>query len=225
MTADRRQLVLELPHRPALGREDFLVAPCNEAAVDWIDLWPDWPGPALMLCGPPASGKSHLAAVWRARAGATAISPSAISDSRDDAIPGTPHVLLEGAADVADESALLHLYNRTAEQGGTLLLTAELPPARWSVRLADLASRLRAAPVAEIGRPDDALLGALLVKMLADRQIGLSPEVVAFLLPRMERSFTATRDLVERLDAAALRAKRRTVSVPLARLVLQAEDR
>ena len=39
------QLPLDLGHRPALGREDFLVAPSNQGAVAWIDRWPDWPGP------------------------------------------------------------------------------------------------------------------------------------------------------------------------------------
>lgn len=218
MTADHRQLALDLPHRPALGRQDFLVAPCNEEAVGWIDLWPDWPGPALVLCGPPASGKSHLAAVWRARAGAVVPDPAALPDAA--AIEAAPHVLLEGADRIADEEALLHLYNRIAERAGSLLLTADAPPSRWPTRLADLASRLRAAPVAGIGRPDDALLGALLVKMFADRQLAPGPELVAFLLPRMERSFAAARALVERLDEAAL-AQRRTITVPLARAVLQ----
>ncbi|MBM3560518.1 MAG: DNA replication protein, partial [Alphaproteobacteria bacterium] len=63
-----RQLALDLGHRAAFGREDFLVAACNAAAVHWIDLWPGWPAPGLALWGAPASGKSHLAAVWQARA-------------------------------------------------------------------------------------------------------------------------------------------------------------
>lgn len=226
MSTDRRQLVLDLPHRPALGREDFLVAPCNAEAVGWIDLWPDWPGPALVLCGPPASGKSHLAAVWQTRTDAFALEPSALTGAGwNDAIDGNAHVLVEDAGSVADDRALLHLYNRVVEQGGSLLLTAASPPSRWPVGLADLASRLRAAPVAVIGQPDDALLGALLVKMVADQQLSLSPDVVAFLLPRMERSFAAARALVGRLDAAALRARRRTITVPLARSVLEERGR
>ena len=118
---------------------------------------------------------------------------------------------------------MLHLYNRIAERGGSMLLTAEAPPSRWPIRLADLASRLRAAPVAAIGLPDDALLGGLLVKMFADRQLAVTPDVVSFLLPRMERSFAAARALVQRLDAAAL-AEHRTVTVRLARAVLWEDD-
>ncbi len=63
------QLALDFGHRPALGREDFLVAPCNEDAVAWVDRWPDWPGPALVIHGPAGCGKTHLAQVWRRRSG------------------------------------------------------------------------------------------------------------------------------------------------------------
>lgn len=223
MTTGRRQLVLDLPHRPALGRDDFLVAPCNEAAVHWIDLWPDWSGPALVLCGPGGSGKSHLAAVWQNRAEALVVDPGAFSTLLGAGDLPARHFLMEDMTGPEDEEALLHFYNRLAEEGGTLLLTSSAPPARWDLRLADLASRLRAAPVAEIGLPDDSLLQALLVKMFADRQLRVAPDVIAFLMPRMERSFAGARSLVERLDAAAL-SEQRTITIPLSRSVFLEED-
>ena len=63
MTAE--QLILDLPHRPALGAEDFLVSDCNLAAVRLIDAWPAWRDNVQLLIGPAASGKTHLArAAW-----------------------------------------------------------------------------------------------------------------------------------------------------------------
>ncbi|HLB80138.1 MAG TPA: DNA replication protein, partial [Dongiaceae bacterium] len=79
-SAAASQLPLDLGHRPALRRDDFLVAPCNRAAVAWLDRWPDWPGPALAVHGPPGCGKTHLASVWRARSGAIAVEPAALAD-------------------------------------------------------------------------------------------------------------------------------------------------
>lgn len=222
MTGGRRQLALDLPHRPALGRDDLLVAPCNMAAVEWIDRWPDWPGPALALCGPSGSGKSHLAAVWQRRSEAFRVDPGAISAVVAEGDLPAVHLVIEDILSPDDEEALLHLYNLVAERGGTLLLTSTTPPARWPLDLPDLASRLKAVPVAEIGMPDDALLGALLIKMFADRQLRVAPDVIAFLLPRMERSFAEARGLVERLDGAAL-AQQRTITIPLARNVLSEE--
>ena len=68
------QLVLDLGHRSAHGVEDYLVAPCNQDAVAWLDRWPDWPGPALALHGPAACGKTHLPHIWINRSGAQLLS-------------------------------------------------------------------------------------------------------------------------------------------------------
>ena len=217
-----RQLAFDLGSRPAFGRADFLVAPCNEAAVAWLDRWPDWPGPALVVHGPPGSGKSHLAQAWRARSGAEAVAASALAGDAPGAWREAPALVVEDAGrGPLDERALLHRYNRAHERGGHLLLTAGAPPARWRLALPDLASRLRLAPAAALGMPDDALLGALVVKLFADRQMAVAPEVPAYLVPRIERRFDAVADLVDALDRAAL-AENRPVTVPLARAVLAA---
>ncbi|MCH7887842.1 MAG: hypothetical protein IIA00_01030 [Proteobacteria bacterium] len=70
-----------------------------------------------------------------------------------------------------------------------------------------------------VGAPDDALIGAILIKLFGDRQLRVDGGVVTFLLARMERSFDAARRVVAALDAAAL-AARRDITVPLARDVL-----
>ena len=195
------QLTLDLGHRPALGREDFLVAPCNADAVAWIDRWPDWPGPALVIHGPAGCGKSHLAQVWRARSGTSAGSVVEDADRPDDDV------------------ALFHRFNRHTEEGGHMLLTARTPPARWPGRLPDLVSRLAAAPTVAIGPPDETLIAQVVVKLFADRQLDIGPDVVAYLATHMERSFESARNLVAAADTAALAAKR-AVTVPLVRTVL-----
>ena len=205
--------------RPALGREDFLVAPCNEAAVAWLDRWPDWPGPALVIHGPPGSGKSHLAEVWRRRSGAEALDAVALTQAATGSGDRAAALVVDGLGGRIDERALLHTYNGVAERGGHLLLTALAPPALWPLTLPDLVSRLRLAPAAAIGLPDDALLAALMVKLFADRQIAVAPEVPAYVVPRIERTFEAVARLVERLDRAAL-AEARPVTVPFVRSVL-----
>jgi chromosomal replication initiation ATPase DnaA len=90
--------------------------------------------------------------------------------------------------------------------------------------LPDLRSRLVAMPGIAMLAPDDALIGAVLLKLFADRQLSVSEDVIVFLLHHMERSFAAARRLVAALDRAALVAQRR-ITVPLARQVLAAEDR
>lgn len=220
------QLALDLGHRPAFGREDFLVAGPNELAVAWIDRWPDWPGPVLALHGPPGCGKTHLVEVWRAASGAVSVDPARLGTTSPSELLGQARAISLDAADtVLDgksglEQGLLHLHNIVVERGGHLLLCGRLAPARWPVSLPDLASRLAAVQAIGLGLPDDALMGAVLVKLLADRQLRVGPEVVNYLLPRMERSFAAARVLVEAIDRTALES-RRDITVPLARSVLE----
>jgi len=210
---------LDLGHRPALGREDFLVAASNREAVAFLDLWPDWPARGLVLYGPEASGKTHLAQVWRARSGAVAIEGEALSRDVPALLGEAHHVVVEGLGAVVNERGLLHLYNYLTGEGGTLLLTAASPPVRWEISLPDLRSRLLALPAVAVGQPDEALIEAVMVKQFADRQVRVAPDVVTFLVPRLERSLGAVRKVVAALDAAAL-AERRAITVPLARQVL-----
>lgn len=228
-----RQFPLPFDHRSSLGGEDFLLAPCNSEAVAWIDRWPDWPGPALVIAGARAAGKTHLASVFAARSGGQVITSTDLIETPPAELAAGGALILDDAEEIAGsidaEQGLFHLLNYLAasplEEGrGRLLMTATQPPARWGVGLRDLASRLNVAPVAVIGAPDDALIGALLVKLFADRQLRPSAEVIPYLVARMERSFDAARALVAALDARAL-AEGRAVSIALARAVMgEAQD-
>ncbi len=216
------QLSFDFPHRPAFGVSDFLVAPSNAGAVAWLDRWPDWPASTLILTGPPGSGKTHLAHVFEARSGARFLAPAALTVAAVPELLGGGNVAVLDDAERAAEQPLLHLVNLVAERGGQLLLTSSAPPARWGIGLADLRSRLLAAPQTALEPPDDGLLAAVLVKLFADRQLAIGEEVVTFLLSHMERSLAAARDIVTRLDHASLQQQRR-VTVPLVRAVLSAE--
>lgn len=222
------QLPLQFPHRPALGGDDFLVAAPNADAVAWLDRWPDWPAPALVIHGAPGCGKSHLCQVFLSASGGRAVSVDALGAATPPEIVGAAPALVIDDVDAALarglERELFHLYNHVAENRRHLLLTAAAAPSRWEVALPDLRSRLNAAMACEIGPPDDPLMAAVLVKLFADRQLRIDDGVLAFLLLRMERSFDAARRAVAALDAAAL-AERRNITVPLAREVLGRMER
>jgi chromosomal replication initiation ATPase DnaA len=214
------QLIFDLPRRTTYERPDFLVSECNRTAVEWIDRWPLWPSAAIVLYGPPGCGKTHLAHLWRQRASATVLSGEALTEAVLPALlEHSPLRIAVEDADRASTRVLLHLYNSCVERRGSLLFTARSEPERWPFLLADLRSRLRAAVVVGVGVPDDALLGALLAKHFADRQIRVSPDVIAYLIRRMERSFAAAGLLATRLDNAALRSGT-AVTVALARTIL-----
>ena len=215
------QLAFDLGHRSAFGREDFWVAPGNREAVDWIDRWPAWPGHALALFGPAGCGKTHLAQVFALRAQARVLdSTEVVTPAIGDIVAAHKALVLENGEAVIAPEALFHLFNAVRENGGFLLLTSREPPARWHVGLPDLSSRLAAVPAVRIASPDDAMIEAVLVKLFADRQLTVTPEVIAYLVRHMDRSFAALRSLVARADALAL-AEQRPVTVPLVKSLLE----
>lgn len=216
LAAPPRQLPLDLALPERMGRDDFLDSDANGDALDLIERWPDWPDRALVLVGPGGSGKSHLAAIWAEAAGARFLAGHALE------VAGVPAALATGALVLEDVDpsridgrALFHLLNLVRQQNAFLLMTAETAPAGWSMDPPDALSRLRAVPMVRIAAPDDMLLRAVLVKLFADRQINVDEALVGFLVQRIERSFSAARAAVDRLDSEAL-ARRRAVNRALA---------
>jgi len=216
----RRQLAFSLPHGAAMARADFLVGAANREAIGLIDRWPDWPAPAVLLAGPVGSGKSHLVEIWRAQSGAAVTTAAALDDG------AVPAMVAAGAVAVEDlhagpigEAALFHLLNLAGERGVPVLLTSRVWPAALPLTLADLASRLRAARLVELGEPDDELLRRVIVKLFADRQLVVDGAVVDYIVVRMERSLEAANVVVAELDRAAL-AESRAVTRPLATATL-----
>jgi chromosomal replication initiation ATPase DnaA len=204
-----RQLAFALDHAERFGREDLLESPSNDAALTLIERWPDWPARIMLLVGPEGCGKSHLAAIWAELSGARFAAARALTG------PGVPAALATGALVVEDlepgrfdERALFHLVNLVREEGAFVLVTARTAPAGWTLKVPDLASRLRAIPTVDVAPPDDALLRAVMVKLFADRQLAVDETLVAYLLSRLERSVPAVRRAVETLDREALRQKR-----------------
>jgi chromosomal replication initiation ATPase DnaA len=203
-----RQLALALDHAESYAREDFLSGPGNEKALALVDCWPDWPANAVALVGPEGSGKTHLAMIWASTAGARLTTARALSEADVPSALATGALVVEDAATKADDRALFHLINLAREEKAFLLLTARAMPAGWPTVLPDLASRLRALPVASLQAPDDAILRAVIVKLAGDRQLALDEGVVGYLSTHIERSFAAARAAVAALDNEALRRRR-----------------
>jgi chromosomal replication initiation ATPase DnaA len=219
MTGQPRQLAFDLPHRQALGRDDFLVTPSNAAAVELIDSWPTWPSNTALLIGPAGSGKTHLVEVWRQRSAANRV---AASDLTVDLAPeqiATGVLAIEHTIGAFDERAMFHLLNLAKQHDTSVLITAQKHPEAWGVSLADLLSRLRAIPAVEILPPDDDLLRGVLVKLFFDHQIAAEEATISFMITRMPRSLGAARMLVQEIDRRALE-ERAEVTRPFVAKVL-----
>lgn len=222
--AEGPQIPLPLDHRQAQGRDDFLVSQSNAVAVAWIDRWPDWPQPVVILSGPEGSGKTHLADVWRARANA------ACCNAIDLTLENVPDLLTSGALVVEDiellrhPPALFHLLNFAREKGAALMLTSTAAPGTLHFPLPDLMSRLNAAPLVQLNEPDDMLLIQLIAKLFSERGIHASPEMLEYIANRIDRSAHAARSVVENIDFHALSHGKR-LNMKVIRDVLKAATR
>jgi DnaA regulatory inactivator Hda len=221
----RDQYPLLLPHREAMTPDDYIITASNREAAHLVYSWPDWLLHCLIVLGPSGSGKTHLLHVWLQQSQGKLVSLDELAAKNAGGLAASNPIIaidnvdaIAGRRDV--EENLFHLYNFVRENKGFLLLTMTKAPAQWGAILPDLRSRLLASQVAAIGVPDDGLLTMLLVKQFHDRQIEVGADVIAYLLPRIERTAASLRATVERLDRAAL-AEGRRITVALARRLLE----
>ncbi len=205
---------------PASTRDDFLISGANRPALAMLDDPAHWPQGRLLLIGAPGSGKSHLAGFWADERGAQIVQGWTLTPANagDLVIPGGALVVEDGhetGGNAPAEQGLFHLWNLAGAQDCRLLITARAVPRDWGIALPDLRSRLDAAAQVALAPPDEALLPAVLVKLFADRQIQVSPEVVDWLALRMDRDLDLARRLVAAMDRESL-ADRRAISRRLA---------
>ena len=202
-----QQLSFDLPVIPALGRDDFMIAPSNAVAVAMIEATQDWVGEKLVLCGPTGSGKTHLAHVWAGTQNGQIIVASDLIYADIPALALTP-TAIENLPDIAKnqaaQTALFHLHNLMQSNGQPLLMTGTGAPNHWGMSLPDLQSRIDAAGVATLNAPDDTLLSAVIAKQFNDRQLMPRPDVIPYLVLRIDRSFAAARDVVAAMDEHSL---------------------
>jgi chromosomal replication initiation ATPase DnaA len=213
------QLIFQFAQTVQYAADHFLTAECNREAHRWVTAPSAWQSHALILHGPARCGKTHLAHIWAAENGGVIASAA---DLTRDSVPALSanDVAIEAVDGTLDQNALFHLFNLTREQGRRLLLTARTPPASWKLDLPDLRSRIASVPAVAIQDPDESLIAALFVKLFADRQLQAPPEVIQYLMPRVERSFDAIESLVTALDQSALR-QGRSITPPLARSLIE----
>jgi chromosomal replication initiation ATPase DnaA len=221
------QIPLPLPHHDAMGADDFLVTPSNRDAMAWIGKWPDWPAHGVIVSGGTGSGKTHLLNLWLAKSGARLVTVADLA-ANDAATLAAPDTLVAiddadtAAGNQAAEETLFHLYNHINGSNGSLLLSMTRGAGRAGFILPDLRSRLLTLPVAALAAPDDDLLSALILKQFRDRQVDLDAGVVSYVTARAARDAGGIRDLVAKLDRAAL-AEGRRISIGLARQVMESQ--
>jgi len=219
-----QQLPLALSGQDGFNLDNLVITKTNAAIFDALASWPDWRESVSVLIGAEHTGKSHMAACWADQARARQFSPNDLDAAIDVAADGVPILIEDMAANNFTETTFFHLLNSVREarlrhQQASLLITSRSHPVDWQVKLADLASRLRAIRLLEMPPPDDLLLRAIVTKLFADRQLRVEPHVIRYSVTRMERSIAAAVRFVAEIDRAAL-ARKSNINIKLASQIL-----
>ncbi len=185
-------------------------------------------GHGCWLWGANSAGKTHLLqAVCDIAGDRSAYIPLSLFDSAGagilDGLASRELVCIDDIDHVVGndpwEAALFDLSNQVLDTGGQLLVSALSSPRECAIVLADLASRLSRLPVFQIQPLDENELIAALQLRSQHRGLELPDVTARYLLKRTRRDMASLYELLDRLDFAALRAKRR-LTVPFVRDVL-----
>ncbi|WP_426416523.1 DnaA regulatory inactivator Hda [Aestuariirhabdus sp. LZHN29] len=127
--------------------------------------------------------------------------------------------LQQVAGSMAWEEGLFHLFNRVRDSGTRLLLGSRQTPANMGVQLPDLVSRLGWGLVFQVQPLDDEHKCEALILRARNRGLEMSDELARYILSRSERGMGALFGVLEQLDSASLRDKRR-LTLPFIKQVM-----
>lgn len=222
------QLALPLRLQDHAVFESFL-ATGNEALVAFLeDISANPAGPGAWLRGSPSTGKTHLLQAVCERAGDRAqfLPVASFIDAGTEILEGLSSrqfVCLDDVDRVSGredwELGLFSLFNALSETGGLLLCSAAAAPRECGFLLPDLVSRFTRLPLFKINPLGDSKRIEALQLRARHRGLDLPGDAAKYLLHRSSRDMASLYELLDRLDAESLIAKRR-LTIPFVREVL-----
>ena len=118
-----------------------------------------------------------------------------------------------------DQNSLATLINLVSRGGAIDNQLRRSHSATWEIALPDLRTRLAITPIARIERPDDALFGAVIRLLFADRGLHIPDEALKYIADRVERSYWMAERVVDAIDRFAI-AERSRLTLPTIRRAL-----
>ena len=213
-----KQLYFEMPNKKALGIEDYIITESNNFAFDLIVKMAKGEISFGLISGPPYSGKTHLSKILIKNAR----NYKTLYFDRDyqnilNRFEVSDILILENIDKIKDDKSeqdLFHIINFAKENNKKLLMTSRKPISEIDLNLEDLESRLNSIIEAKIKEPDDQLMKLILIKIFNDKQLKIKPNVIDFLVSRLERSYKSINLFIEKIDKFSLeKGKKITISL------------
>ncbi|MET4693745.1 DnaA regulatory inactivator Hda [Endozoicomonas lisbonensis] len=127
---------------------------------------------------------------------------------------------INAAADIPEwEEALFDLFNRLRDANTRLLVAADCPPKALKIELPDLVSRLSWGVVFQVQPLTDKEKVAALQLRAHLRGLDMNEDVARFIIYRSNRDMGHLFRILQKLDSASLRAKRK-LTIPFVKQVM-----
>ena len=219
---DLRQQLLNFEFSKSLSKNDFFVSESNFYAYNLLLSWPKWEKKIINIHGERYSGKTHLIEIFLEKNKGLIIDINKLKNYDLEKLRFNQNIIIDNISEKLDESLFYSLIDTIDKYNKFLILTSNKSINDLNIKLKDLKSRLKNCLFAEIQRPDDILIQALITKNLADYQITLDSKLIDYISKRITRSYSKIREFVCTIDEISLK-KKKTINMKIIKEIL--EDR
>ena len=202
------QMLLNFHQKQNFNYNDFYVSKSNYFAFKLIEKWPNWEKNILNIFGEKFSGKTHLAEIFESKYKATRIQEKDLNNNVFKSLKLHENIILDNFENNSDEKILYSLFNLVDQDNKYLIITSKTPLIEMQFLLNDLESRAKNCLLAEIAKPDDELIFALILKNFSDRQITLDKKLIDYIVKRIDRSYSKIKEFIYKVDEMSLKQKK-----------------
>mgnify|MGYP001359309005 FL=1 len=202
------QLILKFDHEQNFNDEDYYVSKSNNHLLKLLNSWPKWEKNFINLIGERFSGKTHLINIFLKKFKGIKIDSEQIDDKFLNKIKIYENIIIENLNNKVNESLFYTLLNIIDQDNKYLIVTSLTPIVEINFSLNDLNSRSKNFLLANIEKPDDDLIFAIILKNLSDRQILIEKKLLEFIIKRIDRSYSKIFDFIYKIDEISLKRKK-----------------
>ena len=202
------QLILKFDHEQNFNDEDYYVSKSNNHLLKLLNSWPKWEKNFINLIGERFSGKTHLINIFLKKFKGIKIDAGQIDDKFLNKIKIYENIIIENLNNKVNESLFYTLLNIIDQDNKYLIATSLTPIVEINFSLNDLNSRSKNFLLANIEKPDDDLIFAIILKNLSDRQILIEKKLLEFIIKRIDRSYSKIFDFIYKIDEVSLKRKK-----------------
>ena len=205
---DLRQQLFKFELNKSFNKNDFFVSESNFYPYNLLLSWPKWEKKIINIYGERCSGKSHLIEIFIEKNNGLKIDLKDLKKYDLEKLRFNENIVIDNINNDIDETLFYSLIDTIEKYNKFLILTSNMSLNDLNFKLNDLKSRLKNCLYAEIQKPDDILIKALITKNLADYQITIESKLVDYISKRITRSYIKIREFVCTINEISLKKKK-----------------